>query len=126
MEELGFTSLASDAGVFYYRGEDSFIVIIIYVNNAIFCGPSKSLILKLKEVFTKRWETQDLGEVTESLHMHITRQGSSIHLDQCAYLKTVLDVECKMLNLLLLSQPDMSQNPWKSRQIWRDKVGSKP
>ena len=57
MEELGFTSLASDAGVFYYRGEGSFVVMIIYVDNAIFCGPSKSLVLKLKEVFMKRWET---------------------------------------------------------------------
>ena len=51
MEELGFTSLASDTGVFYYRGEGSFVVTIIYVDNAIFCRPSKSLILKLKEAF---------------------------------------------------------------------------
>ena len=57
MEELGFTFLASDAGVFYYRGEGSFIVTIIYVDNAIFCGPSKPLILKLKEAFMERWET---------------------------------------------------------------------
>ena len=67
MEELGFTSLASDTGVFYYRGEGSFVVTIIYVDDTIFCRPSKSLVLKLKEVFMKRWETQDLGEVTEFL-----------------------------------------------------------
>ena len=90
MEELGFTSLASDAGVFYYRGEGSFVVAIIYVDDAIFCGPSKSLVLKLKEAFMKRWETWDLGEVTEFLRMRITRNGSSIHLDQSAYLRTVL------------------------------------
>ena len=90
MEELGFTSLASDAGVFYYRGEGSFIVAIIYVNDTIFCGPSKSLVLKLKEAFMKRWETWDLGKVTEFLCMRITRNGSSIHLDQSAYLRTVL------------------------------------
>ena len=35
MEELGFTSLASDAGVFYYRGEGSFVIAIIYVDNAV-------------------------------------------------------------------------------------------
>ena len=88
MEELGFTSLASDAGVFYYRDEGSFIVAIIYVNNAIFCRPSKSLVLKLKEAFMKRWETRDLGEVTEFLCMCITRNSSSIHLDQSTYLQT--------------------------------------
>ena len=90
MEELGFTSLASDAGVFYYRGEGSFVVAIIYVDDAIFCRPSKSFVLRLKEAFMKRWETQDLGEVTEFLCMHITRNSSSIHLDQSTYLKTVL------------------------------------
>ena len=68
MEELGFTSLASDTGVFYYRGEGSFVVAIIYVDDTIFCRPSKSLVLKLKEVFMKRWETWDLGEVTKFLH----------------------------------------------------------
>ena len=104
MEELGFTSLASDAGVFYYRGEGSFIVAIIYVNDTIFCGPSKSLVLELKEAFMKRWETWDLGEVTEFLHMCITRQGSSIHLDQSTYLKTVLQ-RCGMQNAKSAATP---------------------
>ena len=54
MEELGFTSLTSDAGIFYYKGEGSSVVAIIYVDNTIFCRPTKSLILKLKEVFIKR------------------------------------------------------------------------
>ena len=31
IEELGFTSLASDVGVFYYRGEGSFVVAIFYI-----------------------------------------------------------------------------------------------
>ena len=104
IEELGFTSLASDAGVFYYRGEGSFVVAIIYVNDTIFCGPSKSLVLKLKEAFMKRWETQDLGEVMEFLCMHITRNSSSIHLDQSAYLKTVLQ-QCRMQNAKSAATP---------------------
>ena len=104
MEELGFTSLASDTGVFYYRGEGSFVVAIIYVDDAIFCGPSKPLVLKLKEAFMKRWETRDLGEVTEFLRMHITRNGSSIHLDQSAYLKTVLQ-RCGMQNAKSAATP---------------------
>ena len=37
MEELGFVSLSSDAGVFIFRGEGSFVIAIIYVNDAIFC-----------------------------------------------------------------------------------------
>ena len=121
MEELGFTSLASDAGVFYYRGEGSFVVAIIYVDDAIFCGPSKSLVLKLKEAFTKRWETRDLGEVTEFLHMCITRQGSSIHLDQSAYLKTVLQ-RCGMQNAKSAATPLPVSRIARHRQeceVWR-------
>ena len=82
----------------------AFIVAIIYVNDAIFCGPSKSLVLKLKEAFMKRWETRDLGEVTEFLCMHITRNGSSIHLDQSAYLRTVLQ-RCGMQNAKSAATP---------------------
>ena len=104
MEELGFTSLASDTGVFYYRGEGSFIVMIIYVDDTIFCRPSKSLVLKLKEAFMKRWETQDLGEVMEFLRMCITRNSHSIHLDQSAYLKTVLQC-CRMQNTKAAATP---------------------
>jgi len=104
MEELGFTSLTSDAGVFIYRSKDgSFVIAIVYVNDAIFCGPSIPLVQKMKEAFMKRWETWDLGEITEFLHMHITRVGQSIHIDQMAYLQLVLQ-RCGMQNAKAVSR----------------------
>jgi len=69
MEELGFVSLSSDAGVFIKRDENSFIIAIIYVDDAIFCGPDRTFALAMKEAFMKKWEVQDLGEVTEFLCM---------------------------------------------------------
>ena len=45
----------------------------------------------------KRWETWDLGEITEFLHMRITRVGRSVHIDQTAYLQLVLQ-RCGMQN----------------------------
>ena len=90
MEKLGFTSLSSDAGLFLFRNKDSCIIAIIYVNDAIFCGPLPALVNHLKEEFKKIWETRDLGDVMEFLRMRITLSGSKIHLDQCAYLETVL------------------------------------
>ena len=89
-EKLRFTSLSSDAGLFLFRNKDSFVITIIYVDDAIFCGPLPALVNHLKEEFKKIWETQDLGDVTEFLRIHITQSGSKIHLDQCAYLETVL------------------------------------
>jgi len=55
MEELGFTSLTSDAGVFIYRSKDgSFVIAIVYVDDATFCRPSIPLVQKMKEAFMKR------------------------------------------------------------------------
>ena len=97
MEELGFISLTSHAGVFIFEGEGSFVIAIIYVDDAIFCGPVIALVQKLKEAFMRHWETRDLGELTEFLHMRITCEGSKVHIDQCAYLRTVLE-RCGMSN----------------------------
>ena len=97
MEELGFKSLSSDAGVSFWKNKKSFIIAIIYVDDAIFVGPSEFLVTKAKEAFMRKWETRDLGELTEFLRMRIVRDGKSIHLDQTAYLKTVLQ-RCGMQN----------------------------
>ena len=90
MEKLGFVSLSSDAGIFLFRGKGSFVIAIVYVDDAIFMGPVRALAYEMKRRFMERWETRDLGEVTEFLRMRITRSGSKIHLDQTAYLETVL------------------------------------
>ena len=97
MEDLGFTCLNSDAGIFIFRNKDSYIIAVIYFDDALFCGPLKSLVLQLKEEFMKVWETRDLGDVTEFLHMRINRVGQKIHLDQQDYLRTVLQ-HCRMEN----------------------------
>ena len=77
---------------------------IIYVDDAIFCGPLPALVNHLKKEFKKIWETRDLGNVMEFLHMHITRSGSKIYLDQCAYLETVLQ-QCRMQNAKSAATP---------------------
>jgi len=98
MEKLGFTSLSSDAGLFLYEDkEGNFVIAVIYVDDAIFCGPLDALVTQLKGEFMKIWETRDLGDVTEFLRMRITRKGSTISIDQCAYLEKVLE-RCGMQN----------------------------
>jgi len=54
MEELGFVSLSSDAGVFIKRDGNSFVIAIIYVDDAIFCGPDKTFVLTMKEAFMRK------------------------------------------------------------------------
>ena len=49
MEELGFEGLISDAGLFILRNKHGFVIAVIYVNEALFCGPNKALVQELKE-----------------------------------------------------------------------------
>ena len=64
MEKPGFKSLSSDPGLFLLEEKDSFVVAIIWVDDAIFCGPQKELVHNIKQKFMKIWETRDLGEVS--------------------------------------------------------------
>ena len=120
MIELGFEGLVSDTGLFIWKGESGFIVTIIYVDDALFCRPNKSLVLEFKQKFIKRWETWDLGDAMEFLHMCITQDSSKIHIDQCSYpaiVDTVIDLELQscyqtiigsLLCLTLDTHPDIA------------------
>ena len=66
MEKLGFKSLSSDTGLFLLNERNSFVIAVIYVDDAIFCGPSKELVQKFKQKFMETWETRDLGKVENS------------------------------------------------------------
>lgn len=97
MKELGFTQLKSDAGVFIKHDGNNRIIVIVYVDDAIFAGSNKAKVLQAKERFMQKWECRDLGDVKEFLRMRVTRIGSKVELDQCAYLDKVLE-RCGMQN----------------------------
>jgi len=97
MRELDFKQLKTDAGLFIYKEGNQIVVAIIYVDNALFCGPSKAFIEKVKVAFMKRWECCDLGEAKEFLRMNIHRNGCHLHIDQHEYLEKVLE-RCGMIN----------------------------
>jgi len=105
LKELGFECLKSEAGIFFYKKKGTNIVIgIIYVDNALFCGPNKAVVDAIKAQFMRTWECRDLGEPNEFLRMRITHKGRAIHLDQCAYLQKVVEC-CGMLNAKSASTP---------------------
>ena len=92
MKHLGFEHLKSDAGIFLYRKKGTQIVVaIVYVDDALFCGPDKAIVAEVKATFMHKWECRDLGPAKEFLHMRICRTGSKIMIDQCAYLEKVLE-----------------------------------
>ena len=97
MEELGFKWLKTDAGLLLYRKGKEIILAIIYVDNAQVYGPSKALVEKIKAAFMKKWECHDLRETTEFLQIKIHRDGCQLAIDQCEYLKKVLE-HCRIIN----------------------------
>ena len=92
MLELGFEHLKSKPRIFLYKKKGTTMVVaIIYVDDAIFCGPNKALVDEVKTLFMCKWECRDLGPATKFLHMRIRQSGSKILIDQCAYLDRLLD-----------------------------------
>ncbi|KAJ2976968.1 hypothetical protein NUW54_g11484 [Trametes sanguinea] len=78
MKELGFKRLVSDAGLFIFRDKNGLpVIVVVYVDDALFCGPNKALVEKMKAKFMEKWECRDL--------------------DQCTYLEKVLQ-RCGMQN----------------------------
>ena len=63
-----FEHLKSKAGIFFYKKKGTNMVIgIIYVDEALFCGPNKAIVDSIKVQFMRKWECQDLGEPNEFL-----------------------------------------------------------
>ena len=105
LKELGSECLKSEAGIFFYKKKGTNVVVgIIYIDDALFCGPNKAIVDSIKAQFMCKWECHDLGEPKEFLQMCITHKGRTIHLDQCVYLQKVIE-HCSMLNAKSASTP---------------------
>ena len=92
MKELGFEHLKSDAGIFLYQKKGTNIVVaVVYVDDTLFCGPTKAIVDEIKGLFMKKWECRDLGPATSFLNMQIKCDGCKILIDQCSYLEKVLE-----------------------------------
>jgi len=90
--EMGFLRCKSDPGTYFKIIGDELIVLLIYVDDALFMGSNKAQVLAHKSQFMKRWESRDLGQATEYLGMRITRDRKKqvITLDQTCYTEKVV------------------------------------
>jgi Reverse transcriptase (RNA-dependent DNA polymerase) len=72
MEAIGFKHLKSDLGVFVlmHSGRPE-IIVIVYVDDAVFLGWQKHLVNNYKECFMYTWECRELGETKEFLKVRI-------------------------------------------------------
>ena len=92
MKELEFEHLKSDAGIFLYQKQGMNIVVtVIYVDDTLFWGPIKAIVDEIKGLFMKKLECRDLGSTTSFVNIWIKCKGHKILIDQCLYLKKVLE-----------------------------------
>ena len=77
MGKLGFKHCLSDAGVYVFTEKGKTVIAIVYVDDALFMGSDKELVIKKKKEFMKKWECRNLGEPTEFLGMQIHRNCSN-------------------------------------------------
>ena len=90
MAALKCKRLLADSGIFVFRKDNDLVVIIVYVDDALFMGNNRARVHELKNKFMKQWECRDLGDTQEFLRMRILRKDGSLYLDQTAYLTKVL------------------------------------
>ena len=61
MKDLGFKCSKSDAGIFLFRRKGTAVIVaIVYVDDALFCGPDIKTVKEIKAAFMKHWECRDL------------------------------------------------------------------
>ena len=82
MKDLEFEHLKSDGSIFLYKKKgNTTVVAIVYIDDALFCGPDIKTIKEIKAAFIKCWECRDLGPAKKFLHMNIWQEGSKIMID---------------------------------------------
>src|SRR5258708_8493802 len=93
LKQLGFQRCLYDTGVYILTRNDSILVIILYVDDVLFLGNNKTLLLEKKNAFMKIWECRDLGQISEYLRMKIIRdrKQKKLIIDQIDYAKKIVE-----------------------------------
>ena len=96
--KMGFTRTFANPSVYIHFHNQDLIILVIYVNDALFMGSNCSYLKLKKQEFMKKWESHDLGEAKEYLGMRITRDRikKTLKLDQISYTDKV--IKCFKLN----------------------------
>ena len=90
--EMGFIHSLSDPGTYFKTIDQDIIILLAYVDNALFIGSNKTQVLAYKKQFMQRWKSCDLGKAKEYLGMRIMRnhKKQTITLDQTYYAEKVV------------------------------------
>ncbi|XP_024029725.1 uncharacterized protein LOC112094033 [Morus notabilis] len=86
--QFGFTQSKADYSLFTKGTGSSFLALLVYVDDIIITGPSKSNIDSLKQFLHSQFKLKDLGSLRYFLGLEIAWSSTGIVLSQCHYTST--------------------------------------
>ncbi|CAM8972742.1 unnamed protein product [Rhodiola kirilowii] len=93
MHEVKFVRSEADHCCYFKKLDDSYIILLLYVDDMLIAGSSSQEVSKLKKQLSKRFAMKDLGEAKQILGMRIERdrKAGKLHLSQTEYIKKILE-----------------------------------
>ena len=128
MIRLGFYR-SEEEHVVYKRGNgDSLLLLGVYVDDLIICGPNNKYIVEFKQQMCRTFSMSDLGLLSYYLGMEVKQKPGEITLCQKAYAARIID-QCGMTGCnpvdtpmeqnckLVPGRPDMAKDVTKFRSL---------
>lgn len=88
----GFRQSTADPNVYILQDGSEFLILALYVDDALILATSNQILNKVKEILTSKFKMSDLGLLSFFLGVQITRNpDGSIFIGQLHYVKKVLE-----------------------------------
>jgi hypothetical protein len=83
--KLGFKRTRTNAGIYVYRRQEGYteMILIIYVDDLLLCGPNKQLIKGIKADLQLIYQMTDMGPAQNFLSLQFIRNRELWYLDIC-------------------------------------------
>ncbi|KAM1634488.1 hypothetical protein ACFXTN_011416 [Malus domestica] len=129
--KAGFQRSPSEATLYVKIAKDGILIVSLYVDDIIYTGNSKELLMEFKTAMMRQYEMTDLGLLHHFLGLGVIQTDNCIFLHQKKYAKTLLDKfgfkDCKPVATPLavndkLSKMDGSEQA--DEGLYRQIVGS--
>ncbi|GJZ75366.1 retrovirus-related pol polyprotein from transposon TNT 1-94, partial [Tanacetum coccineum] len=88
--DFGYTQSKTDYSLFVKKHNESFITVLVYVDDLLITGNEKEQISSLKTRLTSVFHMKDLGEVNYFLGLEISKTAQGIFISQHKYTKDLL------------------------------------
>jgi hypothetical protein len=126
--KLGFRRSAEEHVVYRRGSGNSLLLVGVYVDDLIICGPNSSGIATFKQQMKNSFSMSDLGSLSYYLGLEVKQKPGEITICQSAYAKKIIDVSgmkgCNSVDTpmeqhvkLLPGKPELIANTTKYRSI---------